>query len=475
MVMATSRRLLCATALLGCLAPSVAKLITGQTQLDGEVPERYISKFSINGGGTIEGSLTTADGKDFETGGIALFIFNAEDWPKYHKLPTCMDRARLATSLFSIANQGEVNAEQALQNTYRLQRFKGEYKFKRELKPEKDGEVLYVVIADCSLEQIFHKVPPINYHITFLNQDSHIPADMYTLRATYIVLVCLLFAAGGYGTMLVKSQQQSLGSLPLISKMLMGAYFLNLIGTLFMAIHLQIYTSSGSGMWILESLSILSNACFKTVVNFVLLALACGWTLTDDSSGMAFMVALRDPSKMFKITDSGVPAITAVPSALVVLLFIIFFIVVEFYDLMTSNREDDHGKAHNHDSAAGRLLMLMEVAFCGLFLFTTSSTRKVVNLRQKDFLLWLMVAGALWFLVTPVLVVTSPMMARVSRHRIITVGSISLQSTALVLMCRLFLTRSSEYYKLSSMANMGTIVGLSGSGGSGRMGGKAMD
>ena len=57
------------------------------------------------------------------------------------------------------------------------------------------------------------------------------------------------------------------------------------------------------------------------------------------------------------------------------------------------------GKAHNHDSAAGRLLMLMEVAFCGLFLFTPSSTRKVVNLRQKDFLLWLMVAGALWFLV----------------------------------------------------------------------------
>ena len=41
-------------------------------------------------------------------------------------------------------------------------------------------------------------------------------------------------------------------------------------------------------------------------------------------------------------------------------------------------------------------------------------------------------------------VVTSPMMARVSRHRIITVGSISLQSTALVLMCRLFLLRSSE-------------------------------
>ena len=33
-----------------------------------------------------------------------------------------------------------------------------------------------------------------------------------------------------------------------------------------------------------------TSSGFKTVVNFVLLALACGWTLTDDSSGMAFMV-----------------------------------------------------------------------------------------------------------------------------------------------------------------------------------------
>jgi hypothetical protein len=31
------------------------------------------------------------------------------------------------------------------------------------------------------------------------------------------------------------------------------------------------------------------------------------FSLTPDSWPQAFMVALRDPSKMFKITDSGMP------------------------------------------------------------------------------------------------------------------------------------------------------------------------
>eukprot|EP00036_Acanthoecidae_sp_10tr_P006652 CAMPEP_0182945348 /NCGR_PEP_ID=MMETSP0105_2-20130417/55400_1 /TAXON_ID=81532 ORGANISM="Acanthoeca-like sp., Strain 10tr" /NCGR_SAMPLE_ID=MMETSP0105_2 /ASSEMBLY_ACC=CAM_ASM_000205 /LENGTH=49 /DNA_ID=CAMNT_0025085365 /DNA_START=401 /DNA_END=550 /DNA_ORIENTATION=- len=36
----------------------------------------------------------------------------------------------------------------------------------------------------------------------------------------------------------------------------------------------------------------------------------------------------------------------------------------------------------------------------------------------------------------------------------------TVQSIALILMCRLFFTRSSDYYKISSIANAGTFVGL---------------
>ena len=68
-------------------------------------------------------------------------------------------------------------------------------------------------------------------------------------------------------------------------------------------------------------------------------------------------------------------------------------------------------------------------------------------------------AGVLWFLVTPALVVVAPMLGKVWRHRFVTAGSVFMQTSSLLMMCRLFLTSSTEYYKLSSMANMGTMLG----------------
>ena len=68
-------------------------------------------------------------------------------------------------------------------------------------------------------------------------------------------------------------------------------------------------------------------------------------------------------------------------------------------------------------------------------------------------------AGVLWFLVTPALVLVAPMLGKVMRHRFVTAGSVIMQTSSLLMMCRLFLTSSTEYYKLSSMANMGTMLG----------------
>lgn len=66
----------------------------------------------------------------------------------------------------------------------------------------------------------------------------------------------------------------------------------------------------------------------------------------------------------------------------------------------------------------------------------------------------------MWFMVTPILVVMSIVIPKVLRHRIVTAGTMTLQSAALCFMCRLFLTRSSDFYKISSIANAGTLVGL---------------
>lgn len=47
---------------------TLGKVLRGTIKLDGEQPEAYISKFSINEEGLIVGSLRTANAQPFNTG-----------------------------------------------------------------------------------------------------------------------------------------------------------------------------------------------------------------------------------------------------------------------------------------------------------------------------------------------------------------------------------------------------------------------
>eukprot|EP00035_Acanthoeca_spectabilis_P006541 m.125894 g.125894 ORF g.125894 m.125894 type:complete len:483 (+) comp13557_c0_seq1:312-1760(+) len=452
--------------LVGLADVADGKVLRGVIKLSGELPEAYISKFSINEEGYIEGALKTVNGHPFNTGSIALFLYDADDWSEYLAKSTCMERATLAKSRFAIGDgEGghEATTDEQLKATYQLRQFRESFNFKRKITPE-TGEVLYIVIADCSLEQIYHDLPEIQYEVTLLNGESHIPAEEYGMLTVHTILLVFLAGGGVFGSMQLREQQNALGSLHLVSKLLAGAYAMNLLATVLQTAYLYAYLGAGEGPEIVDAVAELLQATFTTIVNFVLLALACGWTLTESSTGAAgFMVALRDPGSLISWVEVGgvpLPVVTAAPSALLVLFLTSLFVVLEVFDVATSSREHSSGKFHDHESTAGTVLMIVQVLFCALFLYSVTSTMPLVNPRQRDFLVTLGVTGALWFMVTPTLVVVSVVMPKVLRHRLVTGGAMALQSTALCLMCRLFLTRSSDYYKISSIANAGTLVGI---------------
>ena len=116
-----------------------------------------------------------------------------------------------------------------------------------------DPQVWYVVIADCSLEQIYHEIPPIKYDVTLLNGKHHIPAEQHGLATTYSVLTVLLVLAGIVGHFLIRDQRQALGELHLIVKLLLLAYMLNLVACLFESIHLWLYGLAGAAIYALQS------------------------------------------------------------------------------------------------------------------------------------------------------------------------------------------------------------------------------
>jgi hypothetical protein len=69
-----------------------------------------------------------------------------------------------------------------------------------------------------------------------------------------------------------------------------------------------------------------------------------GWLA---GSSISFLDVFRNPGQMFEWTDVGfmaVPAVIATPSSLLVLIFMVSFIVIETYDVLTTNRDDDFAK-----------------------------------------------------------------------------------------------------------------------------------
>lgn len=72
------------------------------------------------------------------------------------------------------------------------------------------------------------------------------------------------------------------------------------------------------------------------------------------------------------------------------------------------------------------------------------------------FLSRLRLLGCIWFLCFPCLVVCAVVLPPYRRHQIVAGGAILLQSAALALLSTLFMQRS-EYYKISSLAHLGSV------------------
>lgn len=73
-----------------------------------------------------------------------------------------------------------------------------------------------------------------------------------------------------------------------------------------------------------------------------------------------------------------------------------------------------------------------------------------------SFLWRLRLLGCVWFLCFPCLVLCAVVLPPYRRHQLVAGGAIVLQSAALALLSTLFMT-SSEYYKISSLAHLGSV------------------
>jgi len=296
--------LICVLSLLSSSAV-YAKFVTGVAHLRSEDTEWYLGKFAFAADveGDISGTLAPTERHYFDNRPHALMVSLYDDvaWARLAQLNArgalCSERANLADRHLRLS---------ARPPSYPRER--ETITFHSKIPARKDTHYTYALLHDCALEDYPAKPPPLAYDVTFLNGESHLPADEEHMRPVLlVVLLIMLFAAVVYGTQL-RAQQQQFQQVHLSALLLGLAFILQIIALLAQIAHISRYIEDGMGFklrftWVaLDFLSEITQLFSELVVAFVLVCLAAGWTLSDSFHIQRIIFDKRAMSLLFLLT-----------------------------------------------------------------------------------------------------------------------------------------------------------------------------
>mmetsp|Transcript_4104 Transcript_4104/g.8858 ORF Transcript_4104/g.8858 Transcript_4104/m.8858 type:complete len:489 (-) Transcript_4104:327-1793(-) len=458
--------------LLSCGPVAVeGKSVSGKFRLEAgdfdHGPEYEITKFSFAiGKGSVTGKFTYDDPKTWMTS-PALYLFMDEVWDKYHEAPACVDKVAFAHASIPIgkktASHQHIASHGLGKATHsalkKLDDGKVEWEFTWEVDHDTRTAGWFVIAADCALEQYNAQVPPMQFEIHLLNPgNTHLPADEYGLPKLYLFTFVAMGIYLAYLLKMLKEHYEETHKIHLVVQLLLTAYICQGVSLGFELSHLEVYKHNGYGVHIFDLASEIFEGLSQTVISFVLICLASGWTLietsADDSRANSVATILRNPGNMLKGPN--------------VVVLVVIALVVSSMLLQIANKgyDDDFQKFHNHESTPGRILVgirfLLGVAFIVSLFLTIRSQEKRGGERLVMFLRRLMVMGGLWFLSFPLIVGCAGFLTHYNRHAFVTAGTLLLQTASLGTLGHQFMSHHSTYFRISTLADAGALPGAGG-------------
>ena len=442
-----------------------AKVVTGQFRLDGERTEKYLAKFSFGiGRGLIRGRFWVESNYN-DPRELSFYYFCDDEWPKVEAALTCRDKVAYARASDALVFEEHEHLEG--ENTLgRPPNPKQVFRTERNMSMAVRTHYWYFLVADCTLEEYYHEVPLIHYNFEIFNEpgDQHLPADeigmatLHTLAIVVLASACILFVKLSFDRM------RETAVIHVAVLMLGGAMVLSLCSSLFELWHLRAYASDGIGSALCDTLSALCESLCDFIVSFLLLSLACGWTLSSslpmDMSSFGFAKKrgtnvdlitsyLRNPKTL--VTQYSVPL------AVLVSLFTFHVVLV----VWGRRYGEEFDTFHDFEHLPGKVLMFVRLFLGVFFWFAASATLTAQGNvgEMASFLFVFRILGSVWFFAMPVFVALAPLWAHYLRHWFITGGTLCLQTVALAVFNFLFVgSKSSLYYRRSTAGNQGITL-----------------
>ncbi len=446
-----------------------AKTVSGDFQLSGVNSEAVLTSFAISPYGRGWMGITLSSKEMYETEqSLKIHLFQDTQWSAFQKALLCTDRKKLAIETLNVEFHHSEHEEESYQ-------WMANFGMALDQHTEPRTHYWYVVVDDCSLEQVYRdsSIPKLHYKVQLWNdvggnvmhelsgssereaeknvQLTHLSADEVGLSsihaATLVVSVLITALMGLY---IVKLLFKS-GTVHAALFLVMSAGICDALSAICELIHLKAYARDGVGFYSLDALSSHFEAMCDSLVALLLLSIASGWTLPSDAihvpqGGGSFV------SKLVQGMRSPAGALVSPSPAgyLAVLIFASHGILAQWGRTF----DDDFDAYHQLEHTPGRILMIFRMVLGVLLLIATAQTRMACPTSLQPFYSKLAIVGLCWFFSLPLVTWTcSWAVPYYMRHPAVATWGAIAQSTALVLLAWLFTAHSgaSSFHKVSRL------------------------
>jgi len=372
----------------------------------------YLTKFAAGPGEAsfrAKAQFTKALHTNKDHIGVTILAYAGDDWYRARDMSDCKGKESFAK--YRLPVDVPIDASWSEYNTGILE--------------QSETQVWFFVLSDCEKSlSPFIIGNRLRWEIEALNSDgSHFSEDesgMILPLFVNMLVIAAFFVSNSIKFYKFYNREEG-GDYPTLITTV--ALFIEFLSLLCEILHLWIYSYNGKGSAFFNFSNHVLSITSQFLITCLLLLIAYGWSIN-------FLE--------FEDMDVFIP--------LGILLGIMHIVIIGVGKII----DNEHYKYHDYENWAGVVIIVVRLLLYVFWIYLFVQTYTAAKHTEKKFFGKFGIFASIYFLAFPILVIFSTFFVSAhSKHKLVTTGTLLLQTLTLVVLTLVFTTKKTQYYQIS--------------------------